>query len=284
MDASRLFELAEVAERLARSVPAAGGDADIVRTWMREVQGLLASYFSNGDVDYALKQKLPPSSLGQLHSLTTYLIRNAAGAFSGDRDGAVSRALNDVARALRQAGDRSPSSAGAQSRKKAEKFGVLDSPTLLKDDLAELARAAPLWGASILYLDIDEFKKFNTQFTERLVDKELLPAFQKLIEAAVDRVGYAYAEGGDEVVILLPNSPPAVSGMFAEELRARVSSTPFSVQGQTVRLTVSIGVASSVQPTEFETLPDIANHRKRDAKTAGRNRVVTGETTSPTAT
>lgn len=47
--------------------------------------------------------------------------------------------------------------------------------------------------------------------------------------------------------------------MFAEELRARVSSTPFAVQGQAVRLTVSIGVASSV--CGLETVP-AEQHKK----------------------
>jgi diguanylate cyclase (GGDEF)-like protein len=163
---------------------------------------------------------------------------------------------------------------GGGGRRKAEKFGILDSPSLLKSDLEDLTKTAPVWGAAVLYLDIDHFKKVNSEFTERVVDSELLPAFQKLINIAVGGLGYAYAEGGDEVVILLPNHSPGRAELFANELLTLVSSEPFSVQGKSVPLTISVGVASSTQSRHFKALPDKANHGKALAKEK-RNHVVT---------
>ena len=63
----------------------------------------------------------------------------------------------------------------------------------------------------MLYLDIDRFKTLNTKYTETEVDRTILPAFQRLIRDIVEPHGFAYAEGGDEVVVLLDNCSRAVS-------------------------------------------------------------------------
>lgn len=159
---------------------------------------------------------------------------------------------------------------GPPHRLKHEKFAILDSPRLLSDDVSS---SRGVFGVSVLYLDIDHFKALNTKHTERLIDKTVLPGFQTLIAAAVQRHGFAYAEGGDEVVIVLPNTSTPLAAAFAEELRRRIEDHPFAIESASARITVSIGLASSTSASTQ--LTEWANLAKAEAKQRGRNRTVT---------
>ncbi|ODS34388.1 MAG: hypothetical protein SCARUB_00519 [Candidatus Scalindua rubra] len=128
------------------------------------------------------------------------------------------------------------------NRKKQQKFRILDSQKLLSSDMKN---AGGLFGFSLIYLDIDDFKLCNTKFTERVVDKTILPQFQRLIESSVSGNGYAYAEGGDEVIILLPNISIRTAIAFAEELRELIENKEFYINEQIIKLTISIGIAAS---------------------------------------
>jgi len=158
---------------------------------------------------------------------------------------------------------------GPLQRTKHEKFAILDSPRLLQGDLED---SGGTFGVSVLYLDIDHFKALNTKHTERVIDQTVLPSFQSLVAAAVQRHGFAYAEGGDEVVIVLPNTSTALAAAFAEELRHRLEDHAFAIEGAIVRITVSIGLASS--PSTPAQLTEWANLAKAEAKQRGRNRTV----------
>lgn len=158
---------------------------------------------------------------------------------------------------------------GPLQRTKHEKFTILDSPRLLREDLEH---GGGTFGVSVLYLDVDHFKALNTKHTERVIDRTVLPRFQILVASAVDRHGFAYAEGGDEVVILLPNTSASLATAFAEELRHHVEAQPFAIEGDSAQITVSIGLASSTgHPAQ---LTEWANLAKAEAKQRGRNRTV----------
>jgi diguanylate cyclase (GGDEF)-like protein len=157
----------------------------------------------------------------------------------------------------------------ADTRERHQKFGILDAPNLLAADLA--VAVGPL-GAALLYLDADHFKLLNTRYTERLVDRDLLPDIHRLVEAATHDHGYAYAEGGDEMIVLLRNHSELMGLAFAETLRAAVEARTFQVNGAAVRLTVSIGVAAAPH-NDRASLPERANLAKAEAKRCGRNAV-----------
>jgi diguanylate cyclase (GGDEF)-like protein len=150
-----------------------------------------------------------------------------------------------------------------QARQLDQKFGILDGPQMLRQDL-EAARS--LLGTAVVYLDLDHFKQLNTRFTETLVDKTVLPQFQRLLVQAVAGHGHAYAEGGDEVTLLLENFTEAMAAAFASALAAAVRATKFEIDGQTVALTISAGVAAG-----SGSLPERANVAKRHAKENGRD-------------
>ena len=156
----------------------------------------------------------------------------------------------------------------ATGREKHQKFRILDAPHLLAQDLQKPAGAL---GTAVAYLDIDGFKSFNTKFTERVVDRSLLPDFHRLIDGLTRGHGYAYAEGGDEVIVLLRNAAEMIALGFAETLRREVERHPFAVDNTRVQLTVSLGIACTAEGHGPSELPDLANRAKAHAKKCGKN-------------
>ncbi|MBX7113550.1 MAG: diguanylate cyclase [Myxococcaceae bacterium] len=159
----------------------------------------------------------------------------------------------------------------ASARPKSDKFRILDSPSLLEGDLRR--GAGPLGGA-VLYLDIDHFKQLNTQFLEREVDRSVLIPFQRLLNEWVGTNGRVYAEGGDEVIVFLPNATPAMAMALGEAILTNTAQVQFDVKGARVQLTVSIGLATAQAGENLFALPDFANEAKRLAKESGRNRLI----------
>ena len=87
-----------------------------------------------------------------------------------------------------------------------EKFHILQSPQLLLPDLAFFRakredREIPL---AVAFLDIDDFKSLNTAHTEPKIDRHMLPRFMQAIEAHLFQHGYAYRQGGDEYLVIVP--------------------------------------------------------------------------------
>jgi diguanylate cyclase (GGDEF)-like protein len=158
----------------------------------------------------------------------------------------------------------------ADGRVKDQKFGILDAPRQLEVDLP---LALGIQGLALLYLDIDHFKQMNTRHTERVVDKTVLPQFQQLVADVTRCHGHAYAEGGDEVVVLLPNFSPAMAIAFASDLFALVRSTVFVVGGATESLTISAGLAIARSSADVGALADRANLAKKYSKEHGRDRL-----------
>jgi diguanylate cyclase (GGDEF)-like protein len=163
-----------------------------------------------------------------------------------------------------------PTGFGAPGRARDQKFGILDAQTLLATDLAG---SLGVLGAGVLYLDIDHFKQVNSKYTERVVDRTILPQFQRLVADAALAHGHAYAEGGDEVVVLLPNFSSSMATAFAADLLGLVRSAKFVVESTEVHLTISAGLAVTRVADEVATLPDRANVAKKHAKEQGRDRV-----------
>ena len=159
-------------------------------------------------------------------------------------------------------------------RSKSEKFGILDSPKLLAADLQ--AEPGPL-GTTCVYMDIDDFKPLNTRFSERVVDRDLLPEFQRLVAATVVSNGFAYAEGGDEVTMLLPNGTAAMGVALVEGLRECLAMRNFKIGEDVVDLRVSAGVSHAGVGTNRTQLPERANAAMRRAKAEGKNRVCVDE-------
>lgn len=128
---------------------------------------------------------------------------------------------------------------------------------------------------SLLIFDIDHFKKINDEYGHPAGD-EVLKITAKKIEKVARRVGDIAARyGGEEFVLLLPHASKMGSFKIGEEIRREVSKTDFVYENQTIKVTISAGLASMVP--DNETSPDVLVRRADDAlylaKRTGRNRV-----------
>lgn len=163
-----------------------------------------------------------------------------------------------------------------QERQYDEKFGLLVAPKLFLADVswardACFARGRPV---SVAYADIDEFKKLNSAMTETAVDRDVLPAFMRALEAFVFSRGWVYREGGDEYLILLPNFDRDDAGRLLLDLQKSLSQVEYP---DTVpsRPTISIGF-HTLYPGATETAQQargIANQAKNRAKEEPKGRV-----------
>jgi diguanylate cyclase (GGDEF)-like protein len=156
------------------------------------------------------------------------------------------------------------------SRRKAEKFGILDSPDLREDDLNN---ATGVLGVGYIYFDIDGFKPLNTKYGETVVDKDLLPDFQRLIVEVVGSHGFAYQEGGDEFTVLCNNATKESTVALAAAVFESVAKRTFTVAGETIQLTVSVGIAHVESGGDRTRLRSNANLAMREAKKQGKNRI-----------
>lgn len=143
---------------------------------------------------------------------------------------------------------------------------------LLAEELHRAARYRhPL---SLLLIDVDKFKEINDGLGHRVGDHAL-----RLVSSAIrdiSRKGDIVARyGGDELAVLLPETPMDDAVVLAERIRRLVSRQQLEGDdGRKMDLTLSIGVATtSGEITTGERLVDAADHAMYTAKAEGRNRV-----------
>ena len=126
---------------------------------------------------------------------------------------------------------------------------------------------------SLLMIDADHFKSINDRFGHNVGDKAL-QILARCIQEHTRQSDLTARFGGEEFVVLLPetNSKDAVN--TAERIRASVADENFSQENQPVKLTVSIGITSSVNDndTTYEILSR-ADKAVYLAKDNGRNRI-----------
>lgn len=142
---------------------------------------------------------------------------------------------------------------------------------------------------SVLLIDIDHFKRINDTYGHPVGDL-VLSFLGKLLLQAIRESDIAARYGGEEIAIIVPNTPLSSAAALAERLRQHVETHELVVthdanQSQVVRITVSVGVAGLTQDaTDGQQLIQAADEALYRAKQAGRNRVVIHEVKIPRAT
>jgi diguanylate cyclase (GGDEF)-like protein len=155
-----------------------------------------------------------------------------------------------------------------------EKFGILQAPRSLLPDLASHRARCELRDlpVALVYLDIDDFKAFNTEYGETRVDRDVLPPFMERLEAVAFARGHAYRIGGDEYAALLPNTDADDALAFARRFAA--SCRTLRCPGIDRRPTISAGIVV-VGPDGFLTEHELlarADRAKAFAKAEGKAR------------
>lgn len=125
---------------------------------------------------------------------------------------------------------------------------------------------------SLLFLDIDDFKKVNDTLGHPVGDL-VLKALGNYLQAAVRQADLVCRYGGEEFVVLLAETESNQAKISAERLRAGISHIPVDLPERQLYFTVSIGVAELGPGMDGETLVKAADAALYQAKQTGKNRV-----------
>ncbi len=138
---------------------------------------------------------------------------------------------------------------------------------------SELARIERAGGSCALVLvDIDHFKNINDQFGHDIGD-EVLKALARAFQAAVREQDVVARWGGEEFLLLLPNTNEAEAVEQAERLRQLLDSDRLRIERYPHRVTASFGVSEYRDGQTVELLLKQADVALYQAKAQGRNRV-----------
>jgi len=139
----------------------------------------------------------------------------------------------------------------------------------------ELARAKRYSAElSVLFFDLDDFKKLNDTFGHSAGDAALFNVAQIILELKrTEDIAARY--GGEEMVVLLPETKKIEALALSERIRNRVEELKLKYDEQSIWLTLSGGVSS--YPNDAltpETLLKCADKALYDAKAAGKNNIM----------
>ena len=135
---------------------------------------------------------------------------------------------------------------------------------------------------SLLMTDIDHFKKVNDTYGHAGGDQVLKTFVQVARTHIREELDWVSRYGGEEFVIVLPETKPEGAKIVSEKLRAAVEETEIPFEDKTITITASFGVATyqegkSDSHEAMERLLKKADDHLYSAKTEGRNRVVADE-------
>ncbi len=147
------------------------------------------------------------------------------------------------------------------------RYGLLAA---LRDQQALVSRDAGQ--CAVVMVDIDHFKLINDRHGHNVGDRTLTH-LSALLRKNLRPYDKLYRYGGDEFVVMLPNTPVETALTIVERMRKVVEDSPLPVDGQPIGITVSIGVAmiDAVKPVEASI--EQVDRAMYAAKQQGRNRV-----------
>jgi diguanylate cyclase (GGDEF)-like protein len=130
----------------------------------------------------------------------------------------------------------------------------------------------------VILIDVDHFKNVNDQFGHKFGDRALVQVAKILTEdlRTYDRIG---RWGGEEFILILPDTLLKDAAIVAERVRARTAENKISLEnGETFSIHISLGAACSGERfASLTKLIDAADQALYKAKQTGRNRVCTYE-------
>lgn len=158
---------------------------------------------------------------------------------------------------------------------------LLDRQYFQKRAQAEIDRAKrhnhPL---SLVMIDLDLFKEINDNYGHQIGDS-ILSRSAELIKESLNEGEEAGRYGGEEFIVIIPNSDAEQAVQHAENIRMKIARD-ILIQGLTINISASFGVASlSRETSSYDELVFHADKALYQAKAKGRNCVVSAESKSP---
>jgi diguanylate cyclase (GGDEF)-like protein len=126
---------------------------------------------------------------------------------------------------------------------------------------------------SLLIMDIDHFKRFNDTYGHQTGD-EVLKLVARTIRASIRDVDVPGRFGGEELLVLMPETDPAGALVMAERLREAIAGAALSgPRRESLQVTVSVGVATFPGHARgADALIEAADRALYESKAQGRNR------------
>jgi two-component system cell cycle response regulator len=148
----------------------------------------------------------------------------------------------------------------------------------MESHLVTLAEQASLRGKplALMMLDIDFFKSINDSYGHDAGD-DVLREFAVRIRKSIRGIDLACRYGGEEFVIVMPETDLHVASIVAERLRRSIAGEPFAVHKGARQIDVTISIGLSILERKGEPVADVlkrADIALYRAKHDGRNRVV----------
>ena len=136
---------------------------------------------------------------------------------------------------------------------------------------------------ALVLIDIDHFKRINDTYGHPAGDEMIRRLADMLRERVRDEGLIACRYGGEEFLLMLPDTGLAAATRLANDIRAGFESLQVEVEGRTMRTTLSVGVAGFPEHGHrAKTLVLKADQALYAAKLRGRNRVVQSAADLPT--
>ncbi|NVJ67502.1 MAG: GGDEF domain-containing protein [Gammaproteobacteria bacterium] len=133
-------------------------------------------------------------------------------------------------------------------------------------------KAGDISSVSVLVLDLDKFKSINDQFGHLVGDKVLIH-FAQLVSRAVPKSSMLGRTGGEEFIVVLPNSDKLEAEAIAANICSKTRDALILVDDKNIQFTVSIGIAygSITLPTDLRQIINNADKAMYKAKNKGRD-------------
>lgn len=129
---------------------------------------------------------------------------------------------------------------------------------------------------SVLLIDLDHFKKINDQFGHAVGDA-VLKKVASTLSSICRQADSTFRFGGEEFTMILTNTCLNGAAIFAERIRKKIEAIEYQVEGQSIPISISIGVACFQMPEKREAFIHRADAALYQAKASGRNQVVISE-------
>ena len=123
---------------------------------------------------------------------------------------------------------------------------------------------------SIIYIDLDYFKKVNDEFGHDAGD-EVLKTFSRVLKQKIGDLGDVFRYGGEEFVLLLPLKTKAEAKLLIEGVKNHINKSKFIYKDSTIKVTFSAGVALRSEHRRVDDFIKEADRLLYKAKDDGRN-------------
>jgi diguanylate cyclase (GGDEF)-like protein len=155
-----------------------------------------------------------------------------------------------------------------------EFFGVLLDLRYFRPDLMLALERSTEEPVSVLYADMDNFGQINKKFGQAAGDV-VMKSYLEAVRDGLGDFGSAYRSLGDETIALIVGQDHKRAVELAEGIRSKVNTMQCRYKEKDLpSVSVSMGVATTPPEGRTADVIDIAEERKRKAKDAGRNCVV----------